>query len=63
MEHYPLGKNKQAESLFIFLRKRNPLRLTYKDYLNNRDSYRISFDEWKQKNEWEDTDKCDRCGA
>jgi hypothetical protein len=45
------------------LRKRNPLRLAYKSYLNNRDSSRISFDDWKQKNEWEDTDKCGRCGA
>jgi hypothetical protein len=37
MKHYPLEKSKQAERLLIFLRTRNPLRLTYKDYLNNRD--------------------------
>jgi hypothetical protein len=45
------------------MRKRNPLRLTYKDYQNSSDSYRMTYDEWLKKNEWEDTDKCDQCGA
>jgi hypothetical protein len=45
------------------MRKRNPLRLTYKDYLNSSDSYRMSYYEWLKKNEWEDLDKCDQCGA
>jgi hypothetical protein len=35
----------------------------YKDYLNDPDSSRLTFEEWKKKNEWEDTDKCDNCGA
>jgi hypothetical protein len=45
------------------MRKRNPSSLTYKDYQNSTDSYRMSFDEWKKKNEWENTDYCDQCGA
>jgi len=45
------------------LRKRNPLRLTYKDYLNSPDSSRMTYEEWLKKNEWEDTDNCDQCGA
>lgn len=44
------------------MRKRNPSSLTYKDYQNSSDSYRMTFDEWKKKNEWEDTDYCDQCG-
>jgi hypothetical protein len=43
------------------MRKRR--NFNYKDYLNSSDSSRITFEEWKKKNEWEDTDKCDQCGA
>lgn len=43
------------------MRKR--LNFNYKDYLNSSDSSRMTFEEWKKKNEWEDTDKCDQCGA
>jgi hypothetical protein len=45
------------------MRKRNPLSFKYSDYLNDPDSSRITWEEWKKKNEWEDTDKCDCCGA
>jgi hypothetical protein len=45
------------------MRKRNPLSFNYNDYLNDPAAFRISYEEWKKKNEWEDTDKCDRCGA
>jgi hypothetical protein len=53
----------KGEAPKMAMRKRNPSRLTYKDYLNDLDSYRITFEEWKKKNEWEDSDKCDHCGA
>jgi hypothetical protein len=43
------------------MRKRR--NFNYKDYLNSSDSSRMTFEEWKKKNEWEDTDKCDQCGA
>ncbi|MBK5446838.1 hypothetical protein [Peribacillus sp. TH24] len=45
------------------MRKRNPLSFSYKDYLNDPDSSRMSYEQWKNKNEWEDTDKCENCGA
>jgi hypothetical protein len=43
------------------MRKRR--NFNYKDYLNSSDSSRMTFEDWKKKNEWEDTDKCDQCGA
>jgi uncharacterized OB-fold protein len=43
--------------------KKNPFSISYKDYLNNPESYWITWDDWKKKNEYEDSDRCDQCGA
>lgn len=43
-------------------RKKNPLSFDFNKYLNSVDSYKLTFDEWKIKNIWEDPDQCDRCG-
>ena len=45
------------------LRKKSPSKLTYKDYMNSNDSYRMSYDAWVKKNEWEDTDYCSNCNT
>jgi hypothetical protein len=44
-------------------RKKNPFSFDVKDYLTDPDSYRMSYDEWVKKKEYEDSDKCDECGA
>lgn len=45
------------------MRKRNPLSFNYQDYLSDPDSFRMSYDQWEEKNKWEDTSKCEYCGA
>jgi hypothetical protein len=43
-------------------RKKNLVSFDYFKYLNGMDSYRMTYDQWKEKNTWEDPDKCGRCG-
>lgn len=44
-------------------RKRNPFSFNFSDYLSDPASSEISFEEWIKRNEYEDTDRCDRCDA
>ncbi|WP_078548613.1 hypothetical protein [Litchfieldia alkalitelluris] len=44
-------------------REKKPGEITYSKYLNSPDSFRYNYEEWVNKNLFEDEDKCSRCGT
>ncbi|MDQ0200184.1 hypothetical protein J2S10_003367 [Neobacillus ginsengisoli] len=39
-----------------------PYSYEYIKYLNDENSYGMTYDQWKNKNNHDDSDKCNRCG-